>query len=106
MKATCSLHLYLCTVPQAEIDCISVRESYYANCIPLTFKEGVFIERRGIMIPAKHTDQNAYQVATMSVLNLLKNEALLSKVRAQPKTEITWNQVATEWLKHLPYSDN
>ena len=101
LKASCAVHYYLCTAPNAEIDCISVRESYYAGCIPFTFKEGVFIERQGIMIPAKHDDTRAYEIATVNIINLLRQKDILNQLREKPKKETDWNHIATEWLKYL-----
>jgi glycosyltransferase involved in cell wall biosynthesis len=45
-KWTSSFHLYL-TMTDLEIDCISIRESVAAGCIPIISRHGVFAEREG-----------------------------------------------------------
>lgn len=97
LRASCSMHLYLCTVPNVETDCLSVRESFYSGCIPVVFNEGVFKERRCIAAPCVHTDPTAYQMAAGAVIKLMRDTTVLDKIRTQPCDELSWDQVGERW---------
>lgn len=97
LRASCGMHLYLCTVPEVETDCLSVRESFYAGCIPIVFNEGVFMERSCIAVPCSHKDEKAYQMAAGSVIKLMRDPAVLEKIRAQSRQELNWDTVAERW---------
>jgi hypothetical protein len=46
-KYNSTFHIYI-TLTDAEIDCISIRESLVTGCIPIIYNHGVFEERDGI----------------------------------------------------------
>lgn len=99
LRHQCAMHLYLCTVPQVEIDCLSVRESLMAGCIPVTFTEGVFTERTVINVPGTHNQLQSYQMAAGAVSKIIQNNTILDNMRNLPVNETRWAEVAEEWEK-------
>jgi len=105
LRASCNIHLYLCTSPQVETDCLSVRESFYIGCIPVVFDEGVFKERKCIAIPTKHDSLNSFKLAAAGVIQLLSNQdQTLTKIRTQTPlfAESSWDDIAKQWSQYLP----
>jgi len=100
-KHMSNFQLYI-TQTIAEIDCISIRESLIAGCIPLLSDIGVFKEREGI-----HFSFNSEQdkkLVPVKILKLLKNFDEIEKVRTifkQSSTIVSWEQVAKLWLEHI-----
>ena len=99
-KQRSTFHLYLSRTP-GEIDCISVRESLVAGCIPLISNYGVFKDRDGLHFDVDETPQS-YQRAASGILNLMKKPEFLQMCRQQfnvSKTIMNWQTVAEEWLE-------
>jgi glycosyltransferase involved in cell wall biosynthesis len=97
-KHMSTFHLYLSS-SQSEIDCISVRESLVAGCIPILTNFGIFKDRDGF-----HLDSDKGNIG-LSIINLLKiddvdleNERLKLK---QSKTIISWEDVANLWISEF-----
>lgn len=102
LRASCGMQLYLCTSPKTEIDCLSIREAWYNGCIPITFNEGVFKERQGVHVPATSTDDpTGYNMGATAVIKLMNDQTLLSKLRALPRNELSWDVVGSKWLELL-----
>ena len=102
-KWTSSFHLYI-TTADAEIDCISVRESLVTGCIPLLSKTGVFSKRDGIHFDYdfdKNVPENYLKIIN-GILSLLGNPMLVEMARerlsASPTIE-SWNSVAQKWIQ-------
>ena len=63
-KYLSNFHIYI-TNTDAEIDCISVRESCITGAIPLLSNHGVFVERSGLHFDLLETNQRSYiEIAT------------------------------------------
>lgn len=100
-KHMSNFQLYI-TNTEMEIDCISIRESLVAGCIPLISNFGVFEERQGIHIDFD-TEQNK-KTAALKILKLLKDIDTLDNLREEFKkshTILSWNEVAFEWIRHM-----
>jgi glycosyltransferase involved in cell wall biosynthesis len=99
-KHLSSFHLYLSSSP-SEIDCISVRESLVAGCIPLLTNFGVFKNRHGFHFDLNN-DQDIHNVG-FKILDLLKldDETLENRRQMLMKsnTVISWENSADEWIK-------
>jgi len=93
-----TFHLYI-TDTESEIDCISIRESVAAGCIPLIGKTGVFKERDGIHFTLEKTPQGYDKIAN-GILQLLQNPYILKKVNIPPEVT-SWEKVAALWLPHF-----
>jgi glycosyltransferase involved in cell wall biosynthesis len=99
-KQTSTFHMYITDCP-GEIDCISIRESLVAGCIPLLSNLGVFKDRDGLKFNLDKTPQG-YQSIASGILNLMKKPEFLQICRdrfRQSPTICTWRSVAEEWLK-------
>ena len=99
-KQRSTFHMYLSRTP-GEIDCISVRESLVAGCIPLISNTGVFKDRDGLHFDVDETPQS-YQRAAQGILNLLQKPDFLEMCRQQfykSKTIMNWESVAEQWLE-------
>jgi glycosyltransferase involved in cell wall biosynthesis len=99
-KQRSTFHLYLSRC-QGETDCISVRESLVAGCIPLISNYGVFKDRDGLHFDIDETPQS-YQRAAQGILNLLQKPDFLEMCRQQfykSKTIMNWESVAEQWLE-------
>lgn len=98
-KHMSTFHLYL-TENTSEIDCISVRESLVAGCIPVILDMGVFRERDGFRIPIGTTIPESARMLVDLIGNPAQCAQLRTKLSASP-TISSWEQVAKEWLKLL-----
>jgi hypothetical protein len=99
-KYTSSFHLYLCTC-DAEIDCISIRESLVTGCIPIMYDYGVFKERDGLKYYNELNEENCKIIADDIVFKM-KNIDLMEKCSNSLKlseTIISWNTIAEHWVK-------
>ena len=95
-----SFHLYI-TDSALEIDCISIRESLSAGCIPLLSKFGVFNNRDGIHFDLDRDNQDSYKRISQGILNILSKPELHQMFRdklSKSPTIVGWNQVALTWL--------
>ena len=95
-----TFHMYI-TDTDAEIDCISIRESLCAGCIPLISKFGVFENRDGIHYHFDKTPENYKKIAE-SIIALMRNDLLIEKCREKmlsSPTIKTWEEIAKNWLK-------
>lgn len=98
-KKKASFHIYL-TDDEAEIDCISVRESALLGCIPLLTREGVFKERIGQFFDVSM----GYEHVAEQIVSLAKKEKKLNTLRkdiqeSAKKSEPSWNEIANAWYK-------
>lgn len=98
-KFRSTLHLYICNTPVTETDCISVRESVYAGCVPVVCNEGVFKERYAMKIDKLHTDADIYNVTADRVIQLLTtNRYELEEFLKNAPPDLSWDSVAEQWL--------
>lgn len=97
-KQMASFHLYY-SATKAETDCISIRESACAGCIPILSKHFVFAERSGIHLDGNPNSKEDLVKAGMQVLSILKDETgeieeARKKLMGQ---EVGWDEIATKW---------
>lgn len=95
-----SFQLYI-TNTISEIDCISIRESLIAGCIPLISTFGVFNEREGIHFNLNDTDQENMKEIALNIIKLMQNQKqldILRNVFKKSHTIQSWEDIAN---KHL-----
>ena len=96
-KHMSSFELYVSNIIN-EVDCVSIRESILAGCIPLLANFGVFMEREGYKFDMNHEDSKVMQRVALLVLQLMKDQNALNFAREDMKrrctTIISWQQVA------------
>jgi hypothetical protein len=99
-KHLSSFHLYTTNTP-IEIDCISIRESLAAGCIPLISNFGVFKDREGVHFDLEEGNVKTYQAIALKTLNLMHNGNKLIEYRERIKKSsllIEWDNIAEKWL--------
>lgn len=96
-KHMSSFELYISNIIN-EVDCVSIRESVVAGCIPLITDFGVFKEREGYKFEMNHEDSKIMQRNALLILNLMKDQNALNLTRHEFKktcqTILSWSQVA------------
>ena len=98
-KQTASFHLYY-SATDAETDCISIRESCVAGCIPILSKHGVFAERNGIHLDGNPKIKEDLIKAASSIVNMLKdggNTIEESRQKLIQGKDHTWLDIAASW---------
>lgn len=96
-KHMSGFHLYV-TETIYEIDCISIRESLVAGCIPIILDMNVFRERDGFHIPVGTTLPDSAKMFVDLMRDQLRCSELRNKFSKSP-TIATWKEVAQEWLE-------
>jgi hypothetical protein len=96
-KHMSSFELYVSNIIN-EVDCVSIRESIVAGCIPLIANFGVFMEREGYKFDMNHEDPKVMQRVALFILQLMKDQNALNfareDMRNRSTTIISWQQVA------------
>lgn len=98
-KQHSTFQLYPC-LNDAEIDCISVRESLVAGCIPILTKAGVFKERDGFFIDFDIKDKDSLVPAAIEIVKLARNKLVIDALRTElfkSKTIVSWGDIAKQW---------
>jgi len=103
-KHMSSFELYVSNIIN-EVDCVSIRESVVAGCIPLLANFGVFMEREGYKFDMNHEDPKLMQRNALLILNLMKDQNALNYAREDFKrtcqTIMSWAQVADKMYKNF-----
>ena len=99
-KLRAGFHLYP-SHSLLETDCISVRESLVAGCIPILAKTGVFLERDGFFIDFNVMELASLTKPAVEIVKLMRDTARMDTLREElykSKTITTWEEVADKWL--------
>jgi hypothetical protein len=101
LKYQCGFHLYY-TRTNAEIDCISVRESARCGCIPIVRDGGVFAERPGLRLKGDPTYEEDHKRAAIDFHTMVKDHTVdlqgLREKMVHHQTTMGWDQIADQWL--------
>ena len=100
-KYLSTFHFYISNT-EAEIDCISIKESLVTGCIPLISNFGVFKERQGIHF--NFETEKDIKMTAIQIINLLKNPSQINEFRDKIKSDPTivdWETIALEWKKYF-----
>ena len=101
-KHMSTFHLYYNNT--FEIDCISIRESLVAGCIPIISNINVFDYRDGVHIEWFPDAPDFNYKLACGLVELMHNEKLQIELREkyyQSKTIISWEEIADRWLKYM-----
>ena len=93
-KYMSTFQLYITNTP-SEIDCISIRESLIAGCIPLISDFGVFKEREGIHFELFENDMILKDIAEQ-IIKLYDNPKQIENFRnlfKKSKTILSWGDI-------------
>lgn len=98
-KQTASYHLYY-SATRAETDCISIRESTAAGCIPILSKKNIFIERSGIHLDGDPNNKDDLINAASRIVHILKKnqEDIETSRQNLIGKEVGWSEIASKWI--------
>ena len=99
-KFRCSLNLYP-SHSLTEIDCINVRESSLAGCIPVLSNMAVFAERDGVHVSGDPTYPEFFPLYIKTVVELARNPKKQEDMRRTLRKSdllFTWDPVADFWI--------
>lgn len=105
-KYKSNFHLYY-TSSTAETDCIAIRESLVAGCIPIISNKNVFHERDGLKFDYDVEKISSYEKIAEEVADCMKNMKKCDELRdilKKSKTIKSWEEIGKEWLFHLNIS--
>jgi len=105
-KYKSSMHLYPCHHP-TEIDCINIRESALAGCIPVLSDQNVCPERDGVHVPGNPKEKEFHDLYAETVIDLTRNPDRQDEVRKKFKLSpllFGWDYVADQWISMLTRS--
>jgi len=100
-KYLSTYHIYLSN-SEAEIDCISVRESLITGCIPIISNFGVFKNRHGIQYNWDPLNKILCKRVAENIIKEMKDFKYIDAVRKQlieSSTIISWKTVAESWVQ-------
>ena len=100
-KYLSTFQLYLSN-SDAEIDCISIRESLVTGCIPIISKFGVFANRHGIQYDWDPSNKVLGKAIASNIINEMNNDQFIESARKQlmgSGTIVSWKTVAETWTK-------
>lgn len=100
-KHLSTFHLYLST-SNAEIDCISIKESLVAGCIPIISKFGIFASRHGLQFNWDPFNAEIGEMVANDLINKMNDTQFISNARNQlmnSNTIIDWTTIAKQWLE-------
>lgn len=105
-KYLSTFQLYLSN-SDAEIDCISIRESLVTGCIPIISKFGVFANRHGIQYNWDPLNKELCKAIAFNIINEMNNKSFIELARNQlmnSETIVSWKTVAESWIKFFDIS--
>lgn len=102
LKRESGIHFYIST--QGETDCISIKESALAGCIPVVSSLEIFAERPyTIRVPGNPREYQTHRDAAATVIGLLNNRQLFEeayqRVIRESEKILNWRSVAQSWLQ-------
>jgi GR25 family glycosyltransferase involved in LPS biosynthesis len=104
-KHRSSFHLYY-TNSVIETDCISIKESAVAGCIPIISGVNVFAERSGVVMPGSASSEHDFRQAAQAFVSWAQQitEPELQKIR-QSLRQVTnhrdWQETAVQWAREF-----
>lgn len=114
-KCKSTFHLFLSNT-QAEIDCISIRESVLCGCVPILSNFGVFKDRIGYHIDIPLNESPIFtkemKKAGAHIGNLLHDAKIITKLKKDikntglsTKKELLddWSEIANKWMEFFFY---
>ncbi|ANB50410.1 hypothetical protein [Powai lake megavirus] len=102
-KHMSTFHFYY-TDSLGEIDCISIRESLIAGCIPIISDINIFKYRDGIHIKWLPNIPDFNRQIAYNIIELMHNVNLQEQLRnmlIKSPTIISWEKSANDWIKYM-----
>jgi hypothetical protein len=105
-KYKSSMHLYPCHA-STEIDCINIRESALAGCIPVLSDQNVCIERDGVHVSGNPIEREFHDMYAETVISLIRDPDRQDELRKKFKLSpllFGWEYVADQWMSVITRS--
>jgi len=105
-KYKSSMHLYPCHA-STEIDCINIRESALAGCIPVLSDQNVCIERDGVHVSGNPIEKEFHDMYAETVISLIRDPDRQDELRKKFKLSpllFGWEYVADQWMSVITRS--
>jgi len=99
-KYMSNFHIYLSN-SEAEIDCISIKESLVAGAIPLISTFGIFNDREGIKFDLSDTSPDSFAKIASTIIQIMKDPKLdvFRETLKKSSTIILWTDIAAKWIQ-------
>lgn len=99
-KYLSNFHIYF-SKSEAEIDCITIKESLLTGAIPLISDFGVFAERDGIKFNLGDMSPNTLANIALKIIEIIKDPKLddLRETLKKSNTIIPWIDISAKWLQ-------
>ena len=105
-KYRSSMNLYPCH-STTEIDCINMRESALAECIPVLSDQNVCLERDGVHVPGNPREKPFHDLYVKTVVDLFHDTKRQNELRKKFKLSpllFGWEYVADQWMSVITRS--
>lgn len=102
-KHLSTFHFYYTDTP-VEIDCISIRESLVAGCIPIISNVNVFAERDGVKVNWIPNLPGYNRSIACGITELMNNDRTINELREKfykSPTITSWTNTANKWIEHM-----
>lgn len=101
-KQRSAFHLYF-SASTAEIDCISIRESVTAGCIPVLSTYNVFAERPGVHVEGDPNTREGCERFAAATVALMRDSDKVREIAKQMRNVevLNWTSVAHTWRQQL-----
>jgi len=99
-KYLSNFHIYLSN-SEAEIDCITVKESLVTGAIPLISNFGVFMDREGIKFDLGDMSPNTFANIALKIIEIMRDPKLdvFRETLKKSNTIISWIDISAKWLQ-------
>ena len=99
-KYMSNFHIYLSS-SEAEIDCITVKESLVTGAIPIISNEGVFKDREGIKFDLGDMSKEAFAKIALKLIEIMRDPKLdvFRETLKKSSTIISWIDIAAKWIQ-------
>jgi glycosyltransferase involved in cell wall biosynthesis len=101
-KYLSSFHFYLSN-SEAEVDCVSIKESLITGAIPIISNFGIFKEREGIKFDTADTSPATFAKIANKITELIKDPKLngFREFLKQSSSIIPWADISVKWFQEM-----
>jgi glycosyltransferase involved in cell wall biosynthesis len=99
-KYLSNFHIYLSN-SEAEIDCITVKESLVTGAIPIISNFGVFKDREGIKFDLGDMSKEVFAKIALKIVEIMRDPKLdqFRETLKKSSTIISWIDIAAKWIQ-------
>ena len=99
-KYMSNFHLYLSN-SEAEIDCITIKESLLTGAIPIISNFGIFKDREGIKFDLGDMSKEVFAKIALKIVEIMRDPKLdvFRDTLKKSNTIISWIDIAAMWIQ-------